>query len=167
VSDLGRFVDGDTAHLQRLVSAPPELVWEYLTNSEALPEWLGHGEIAKEVGGKVMLRSGGPIIRGTVREFEPQQRLAYTWNVFMPMDDNPMAPESTLRFVLEPHGQGTLLTVTQGPIAPEYRARTIAGWHVLLEILMASAAGEQAPDFMETYEAVAGDYELLYGQRQP
>ena len=166
MSDLGRYVDGDTAQFQRLLAAPPELVWEYLTNSEALPEWLGQGEIAPAVGGKVMLRSGGPIIRGTVLEFEPPHRLAYSWIVYMPMDDTPAAPESVLRFVLEPHEQGTVLTLSQGPIAPEYRARTIAGWHVLLDILVASVAGEQAPDFMETYESVSGDYELLYGAPQ-
>jgi uncharacterized protein YndB with AHSA1/START domain len=165
MSDLGRYRDGDTLHFERVLAGPPDLVWEYLTNSDALPEWLGNGEIAPEVGGKVMLRSGGPVIRGKVLEWEPQQRLAYTWIPFMPMEDTPAAPESTVRFVLAAHDSGTLLTMTQGPIPPEMRSRTIAGWHVLLEILSASVAGEAAPDFMETFESVAGDYEMLYGER--
>jgi uncharacterized protein YndB with AHSA1/START domain len=165
VSDLGRYRDGDTLHFERPLAGPPELVWEYLTNSEALPEWLGPGEIAADVGGKVMLRSGGPVIRGTVLEREPGVRLAYSWIPFMPMMDEPAAPESTVRFVLAPHEDGTLLTMTQGPIPDEMRARTIAGWHVLLEILAASVAGEPPPDFMEVFQSVAGDYELLYGQK--
>ena len=164
MNELGRYVDGDTVKFRRLLAAPPEVVWEYLTNSDALPEWLGQGEIARDVGGKVMLRSGGPIIRGVVQEYEPASRLAYTWNVFMPMLDEPLAAESVLRFELAPHEEGTALTMTQGPIAPEFRSRTIAGWHVMLEILAAAIAGEPPPDFMETYQSVAGDYELLYGQ---
>ena len=165
MNELGRYVDGDTVKFRRLLPAPPDVVWEYLTNSEALPEWIGHGEIAREVGGKVMLRSGGPIIRGVVQEYEAPSRLAYSWIVYMPMDDTPVAPEAVLRFTLEPHDEGTAVTMTQGPIAPEYRSRTIAGWHVMLDILAAAIAGEPSPDFMETYQSIAGDYELLYGQQ--
>jgi uncharacterized protein YndB with AHSA1/START domain len=161
--DLGRFIDGDTVRFDVLLRGAPELVWEYLTNSEALPGWLGDGQIAAEVGGKIVLRSGGPVIRGTVQEIEKPRRLAYTWNVFMPGEEHPAGPESVLRFALQPHEEGTVLTLTQGPIDPEYRSRTIAGWHALLEILGAQLADEPPPDFMETFQRVHPDYETLYG----
>src|SRR3954470_10185122 len=110
MSDLGRYRDGDTLHFERVLAGPPDLVWEYLTNSEALPEWLGAGEITPGVGGKVMLRSGGPIVRGKVLEWQPQQRLAYSWIPYMPMADEPAAPESVVTFTLAPQNEGTLLT---------------------------------------------------------
>jgi uncharacterized protein YndB with AHSA1/START domain len=163
MDELGRFIDGNIAEFRTLMPAAPELVWEYLTNPEALPEWLGQGQIAPEVGGKVVLRSGGPVIRGTVVEIEKPKTLAYTWNVYMPGEENPAAGESLLRFALAPHEKGTVLTLSHGPIDPEYRPRTIAGWHALLEILEANLAEEPPPDFMDIFHRVHPDYEKLYG----
>jgi uncharacterized protein YndB with AHSA1/START domain len=162
VDELGRFIDGNTAHFKVLLAGSPELVWEYLTNPEALPEWLGNGQIASEVGGKVVLRSGGPVIRGTVREIEQPYRLAYSWNVYMPGEENPASSESVLAFTLAPHEEGTLLTLDHGPIDPEYRSRTIAGWHALLEILGANLSEQPPPDFVESFQRVFPDYEKLY-----
>jgi uncharacterized protein YndB with AHSA1/START domain len=161
--DLGRFIEGDTVRFDVKLAGPAELVWEYLTNPEALPTWLGDGQVASEVGGKVVLRSGGPVIRGAVKEIEKPRRLAYTWNVYMPGEEHPVGAESVLRFEVQPVEEGTLLTLTHGPIDPEYRSRTIAGWHALLAILGAHLAEEEPPDFMETFQSVHPDYETLYG----
>jgi uncharacterized protein YndB with AHSA1/START domain len=162
LDELGRYIDGTVAEFRLLLPAPPELVWEYLTNSDALPEWLGDGKIGCEVGASVVLRSGGPVIRGTILEIDKPSRLAYSWNVYMPGDEHPAAPESTLSFELEPHADGTVLRMSNGPILPEYRARTIAGWHALLELLEASLADQPRPDFMESFQRVYPDYEKLY-----
>ena len=45
-------------------------MWDYLTDPDLFSEWLGSGQIACEVGGKVELRSGGPVIRGKVAACE-------------------------------------------------------------------------------------------------
>ncbi len=158
---MGGFVGGDTVRFERVLAAPIERVWDYLTNSELLPEWLGNGEIAAEVGGRIELRSGGPIIRGKVVSRAPPRSLSYTWLPFIPGEETPMSGESTLAFALDARGEATALVLTQGPIAPEYLSRTAAGWHGLLDILGAQIAGEPPPDFVDTFHRVLPEYEKL------
>jgi hypothetical protein len=70
-----------------------------------------------------------------------------------------MAEESIVTFALEARGGDTVLVLTQGPIAPEYRSRTAAGWHGLLDILAAQLTGEPPPDFVDTFHRVLPEYE--------
>lgn len=161
MNGFGAYVSGDAVRFERLLPAPPEQVWAYLTESELLSEWLGNGEIAREVGGKVELRSGGPVIRGTVLECATPRLLSYTWNVYMPGGEAPAAAESVLRFELTARGNETALALTHGPIAAVYRSRTAAGWHALLDILAARLSDEMPPDFVETFHRVHPDYEKL------
>ena len=53
-----------------------------LTDTQRLPGWYGDGAIEPQVGGKVELMGGH--IRGTVTQWQPSRKLAYTWNVFTP-----------------------------------------------------------------------------------
>ena len=154
-------ISGDTVRFVRVLPAPAALVWDYLTNSQLLPEWLGNGEITLEIGGRIELRSGGPVIRGKVLACEPLRLLTYTWLPIIPGEETPMAAESTLSFVLEARGDGTQLVLIQAPIAPEYVSRSAAGWHGLLDLLAAQIAGEPPPDFVDTFHRVLPEYERL------
>jgi len=162
MTEFGRFIDGDRFCFECSLCASPAQVWDYLTQSELLSGWLGDGEIANEAGGRMVLRTGmgGPTIQGTVLTCEPPRVLSYTWNVTLFGQDELMGPEATVRFELELRGEETLLTLTHGPIAQEYKSRTGAGWHALLEILRANIAGEPS-DFTAIANAVGPEYEKL------
>ncbi len=162
MDDLGEFDAAGTVRFQRLLSAPPERVWEYLTEAELLPEWLGNGYISEEIGGKIELRSGGPVVRGIVLAREPLKHLSYSWIVYMLGDDVPAVTEAIINFDLEPVDEGTRLTLTQGPIDPEYRARAAGGWHALLAVLQGALSEDSSADFMETFQRVYPEYEKRY-----
>ena len=158
---LGALVGGDTVRFTRVLKAPIATVWDYLINPELLPEWLGNGEIALEVGGPVRLRSGGPFIEGKVLAYEPPRLLSYTWLPFVPGEQMPMTGESVLSFALEARGETTELVLAQGPIAPELLSRSAAGWHGLLDILEALLTGVPSPDLYDTFHRVLAEYEKL------
>ena len=160
MGEIGIFDDLGTVRFQRLMPVPAEQVWAYLTETDLLSEWLGGGEIAAEIGGKIELRSGGPVIRGIVLVREDNKHLSYSWNAYMPMSDEPVASEAILSFDLGSTEGGTLLSMSLGPIDLSLRSVTAAGWHGLLDILRAGLAGEEAPDFMETVERVLPAYEM-------
>ena len=162
MSPLGT-IEGNHVRFERLLEAPPAEVWDYLTDSERRSEWFGAGEIEAKIGGKVFLRPGGPVIRGTVLECDPPKRIAFTWNVYMIASDDRITPESVMRFELEERDGKTGLIMSQGPVEPEMLSTTAAGWHTILDILAAHVADEIPPDFMDVYNSVAAEYEKAAG----
>ena len=165
MSDLGAFISdddgGESVRFERRLAAVPERVWDYLTESELMSEWLGAGEIEAKVGGKVFLRSGGPVIRGTVQVCNPPRALSYSWNVLMLGTEAPVTIEAILRFELTEREGGTDLVVTHGPVEEQFRAPTAAGWHAILDILSAHVAETAPPDFMNVFERVSAEYEKM------
>jgi len=159
VNSFGEFLPGDSLRFERVLAAPPERVWEFLTLSDYLPAWLGDGEIDAREGGNVFLRSGGPVIRGTVRIAEPPTKLSYTWNVLMLGEETPLTIEATLDYTLAEEDGQTRLVLTIGPIEPDFRGRSGAGWHAILDILAAHIAGAEPPDFMALFQEVYPEYE--------
>ena len=162
MSPLGT-IDDENVRFERLLAASPSEVWAYLTDSGLLSEWLGAGEIEAKPGGKVFLRPGGPVIRGTVLECEAPRLISFTWNVYMIDSDDPITPESVLRFELAERDGKTALRLSQGPVVPAMLSTTAAGWHTILDILAAHVAGEVPPDFMDVYNSVAPEYEKAAG----
>jgi uncharacterized protein YndB with AHSA1/START domain len=161
--EFGVFVSGgaggDSVRFERTLKASPERVWEYLTDSDLLAEWLGAGEIETKIGGKVFLRSGGPVIRGTVKTCDPPRALSYSWNVLMLGTEQPVTIEAILGFELSENEGNTNLILSHGPVEPQFRGTSAAGWHTILDILSAHVADETPPDFMEIYQRVAPEYE--------
>jgi uncharacterized protein YndB with AHSA1/START domain len=162
MTPLGEFAEGGVRFVRRLAAAP-EQVWAYLTESGLIAEWLGHGEIADHVGGPVELRSGGPVIRGTVEIHDRPHALAYGWTVFIPGLEQQIGLPSRVSFALAPEGGETALTLVQAPIDPELLLPSAAGWHALLDMLAASLAGEPAPDFMAVASEVQAAYAAALG----
>ena len=92
------------------IAAPANAVWESLTQSELMEEWMGEPEMAIEV--ETDWTVGGPIVvrgfhhvpfenTGAVLEFEPVTRLAYTH--LSSLSRLPDVPENytTLEFTIE------------------------------------------------------------------
>ncbi len=159
MSSYGILVDGENVRFERTLEALPERVWEYLTDSELLSQWLGAGEIEPKLGGKVFLRSGGPVIRGTVKIYDPPRALSYSWNVLMLGEETPVTIEAILGFALTEQDGKTALTLTHGPVESQFRVPTAAGWHAILDILSAHVARNDPPDFMDVYRRVSAEYE--------
>lgn len=126
---------------QRLLPGPVERVWEFLTQSEHLPGWVGAGRIEPRVGGEVRIADGH--ITGVVTQWKPPHLLTLTWNVLLPGERTSTYPESYVTFELQASGAEVLLTLIHRPILPGLEAQTLMGWHTLLELLGGTIRGEQ------------------------
>jgi uncharacterized protein YndB with AHSA1/START domain len=143
-----QFSKAAMVRFERTLPGPIERVWEFLTNTERLPGWFGHGTIEHREGGAVTLMGGH--IRGVVTQWKPPRILAYTWNVFSPGEAESRYPESYLTFALEPRGNQVLLTLTHVPILERFERQNAMGWHTFLDILEAAITGQQ-DEARETY----------------
>ena len=92
-----------------VVPAPPDEVWEALTEPDRLEEWFAtEVELDAQPGGEGVFRWGdGEERRATVREAEPEERLVLDWD-----DGGEVVIE------LEPAEGGTLLRVRE--TSPEW-----------------------------------------------
>jgi uncharacterized protein YndB with AHSA1/START domain len=117
---------------ERHLAHPPERVWRAITDPKELGAWFPdtiEGEFGPgaEVRFPKFVEMGLPSV-GKVTEFDPPRLLAYTWG------------PSTLRFELEPDGDGCRLTFTD-TVPREETAKNAAGWEVCLTDLEATLAG--------------------------
>jgi uncharacterized protein YndB with AHSA1/START domain len=153
----GQIVEEAAVVFERALSAPPEKVWAFLTETPHLTEWYGEGVIEPREGGKVELMSGH--IRGVVTGWRPGQFLAYTWNVFSPGETVSRWPVSYLEFALAGEGAVTKLALTHRPIPTAMQPQTMMGWHTFLDMMGAAARGEivgAMPEHMQKNAALYG-----------
>jgi uncharacterized protein YndB with AHSA1/START domain len=118
---------------ERRLAHPPERVWRAITEPEELAAWFPdtiEGEFAPdaEVTFPKFVEMGLPST-GKITEFEPPRLLAFAWG------------PSTLRFELEPDGDGCRLVFTDS-LPREESAKNAAGWEVCLADLESRLAGE-------------------------
>jgi uncharacterized protein YndB with AHSA1/START domain len=117
---------------ERRLGHPPERVWRAITDPQELAAWFPdtiEGEFGPgaEVRFPKFERMGLPAM-GKVTEFDPPRLLAYTWG------------QSTLRFKLEPDGDGCRL-IFMDTLPRADSAKNAAGWEVCLDGLETSLAG--------------------------
>lgn len=143
---------------ERLLPGPIERVWDFLTQTELLPAWFGNGTIEPRVGGEVSLMDGH--IRGTVTQWQPPNKLVYTWNVFSPGEKTSAYPESYLTLELQPEGEQVRLTLTHIPIPEPFQKQTMMGWHTFLDIVEAGVRGEEPQSRDAYFEANARLYDV-------
>lgn len=111
-------VETETQRVEReaVLDAPPEEVWESLTDDERLGEWLAEeAQIEPFEGGEVTVReAGGAERHGTVETVIERERLAFTWA-------RPGEAPSRVEFEIEAVPAGTRLRVIEtgrtGPAA--------------------------------------------------
>src|SRR3954471_24441210 len=119
---------------ERRLAHPPERVWRAITEPEELAAWFPdtiEGEFGPgaEVRFPKFVEMGLPAV-GRVTDFDPPRLLAFSWG------------PSSLRFELEPDGDGTRLAFTD--ILPrEEAAKNAAGWEVCLDDLESSLSGAE------------------------
>jgi len=130
-----QFTHAHMVRFERAIEAGPEAVWAVLTDTARLPGWYGEGRIEGRVGGAVSLMDGH--IKGTVTQWEPRSKLAYTWNVFAPGQTRSDFPESYLTLELD----GGKLTLTHLPVLEAFVKLNAMGWHTFLDMVDAAARG--------------------------
>ncbi len=135
MSHDAQFTHAHMVRFERHLDAPSPEIWAVLTDTERLPGWYGEGVIEPRVGGKVQLMGGH--IRGTVTQWLPPRKLAYTWNVFMPGQEISDFPESYLTLDF---GDGTL-TLTHLPVLDAFVKPNAMGWHTYLDMVEAALHG--------------------------
>jgi uncharacterized protein YndB with AHSA1/START domain len=140
MSDDGQLGRAAMVRFERLLPGPIERVWDFLTDPARLPGWFGDGTIEPRAGGVVRLMGGH--VRGIVTQWQPPRRLAYTWNVFGPAQEESPYPESHLTIALEPRGDHVLLTLTHLPVLERFEKQNAMGWHTFLDMLGAALRGE-------------------------
>ncbi len=162
INELGKIVDNSTVRFERVLPAPIEKVWQYLTSSECLPEWLAEGSIDQRFGGKVKLnfdveavpeRAGkGEVIEGAVTFIDPLRALAYSWGT--PGSDE----TSNVSMQVTSEGDKTALVLTHTQLPAEAMAEVMAGWHAHLDVLKARLADVTPPDFRKRFKEVLQTY---------
>ena len=130
------------AHMVRFdwpLVGTPDTVWAVLTDTKRLPAWYGDGVLEGKVGGAVRLTGGH--IRGTVTQWQPPRKLAYSWNVFGTGEETSPYPESYLTLELSPQANGTLLTLVHLPVLERFAKVNAMGWHTYLDMVDAAVRG--------------------------
>jgi uncharacterized protein YndB with AHSA1/START domain len=103
-----------------VIEASRIAVWEYLTRTERMREWLGDPTMSAEV--ETTWQVGSPIVirgihhkrfenAGVVLSFEPLRELSYTHLSSLSRLPETAGSYTTLTFTLEPVGHHTALTL--------------------------------------------------------
>lgn len=103
------------------LKAPVSRVWHALTDHEAFGAWFqvklaGPFEPGREAIGRITHPGFEHVTwRAVVKEMVPERLFSLTWHPFAvdPEVDYASEPQTLIEFRLEPHGDGTLLTLTE------------------------------------------------------
>jgi uncharacterized protein YndB with AHSA1/START domain len=151
--------DGESYVLrfERVLPHPIDRVWQAITEPAGLAAWFPHSvELELRVGGKVvfitdpdfdvdpeLLASSGEVV-----ELDPNRRFAFTWG------------NDLLRFELSPTTGGCRLVFTHRLPHRAAVNRTLSGWSVCLDGLVASLGGEpnQSPGWRHYYDRYSATY---------
>jgi uncharacterized protein YndB with AHSA1/START domain len=136
-------------HVQRVIGAPIEEVFDALTDPAAMAEWFspeGHARVEAEphVGGRFMVVMVGRDVeiehRGTFLEIDPPRRLVFTWSSrFTDGRDSQVAIDLT------PTGDGTRLSLVHRLLTAEQAASHAGGWTRILDRLADRVAAHSTP----------------------
>lgn len=118
----------DPIVIERLIAAPPSVVYSYLTNSEKWARWQGVDAVVRPVGGGelTIVMPHGTSARGEFVELEPDRRVVFTWGWV----DHPEIPPGSTTVEIELVGAegGTRLRLTHHGLPPDEVPIHTAGW---------------------------------------
>ena len=143
---LGAFERHDDVidvRFERHYPRPVETVWRALTEPERLADWMGVCEMEPFVGGRVQLmKDTAHPMQGEVLVWEPPRVLEFSWT-------NTHAPNSVVRYELEPAEGGTRLVFTHLSMPYENSALMLPGWHDFFARLGFALGGTAPPGTMD------------------
>jgi uncharacterized protein YndB with AHSA1/START domain len=121
----------------RRLPHPPQKVWRALTEPDDLAAWFPSAIEGERAAGAplrfVFRHNEGPSTDGQMLAYDPPSLLEFRWG------------EETLRFELQPDGDGTLLRFLNTFDGLGKAARDAAGWHSCLDQLAYHLGGETPP----------------------
>jgi uncharacterized protein YndB with AHSA1/START domain len=128
------------------IAAAPEIVFAYFTDPVRMVEWFGtQATLDPRPGGACRIRTaGGAVMAGTYVEVDPPRRIVFTWG-FEPEVFATPAASTTVEVTLTPDGDGTVLHLAHGGIAPDGVPFHRAGWTHYLARLADAARGAPPP----------------------
>jgi uncharacterized protein YndB with AHSA1/START domain len=97
---------------------PVEKIWEALTRTDALAEWLMAGHFSPEEGAEFRLEEPGLQVFGEVCRVVPNKKLSYTWVAHRDDDDDVAGTTSLITWTLTPVSGGTRLQMEQELLEP-------------------------------------------------
>ena len=148
---------------ERVLAAPVDTVWRYLTDPDLRTRWFMGGELEPQVGGKMHFvfdhdtlsdgdapmperyaKNKGKTWFETITVYDPPHRLAYSW-------DNGDA--GTVTFTLEPEGedQTRLVLHHTGLRGPSDAKNFGGGWGSHLAVLEKRIKGERVENFWDLH----------------
>jgi uncharacterized protein YndB with AHSA1/START domain len=133
--------------VERLIDAPPAVVYSYLTESEKWVRWQGtKAVLVPEPGGRFALEMAtGSSALGEFVELEPDRRVVFTWG----WEGHPEVPPGStiVEIDLAAEGTGTRLTLTHRGLPPEEIAIHTSGWaHYTTRLVLLAEGGDPGPD---------------------
>jgi len=167
-SAYGTLTEPTTVKIQRLLPGPIERVWSYLTQSELRRQWLAAGTMENAAGTDVEFvwrneeLSDPPSQRpegfpeehrmtSQIVEFDPPHKLVITWQ-----------GSGNVAFDLKRQGDDVLLTLLHERLPNRKTLLMVsAGWHMHLDLLVASMTGAQRLDFWEGWGRLHKEYDEL------
>ena len=177
MSDYGIVTESGAVRFQRLLPAPIERVWAYLTDPELRGAWFASGGMELRPGGRVTLvfrnstlapegeetpeayrKYEGMESHGRVIACDPPRRLVHSWGE----DDG---TDTEVEYELEPRGGETLLTLTHRRLASRAAMLDVSGgWHLHLDALEDVLAGRGRRPFWSRQDALTREYDARIGE---
>jgi uncharacterized protein YndB with AHSA1/START domain len=121
------------------IAAPPETVFEFLTEARLMAHWLGSfPQLDPQPGGVFQVEvSAGNIARGEYAEVVPFRRVAFTWGwLSLQPDLATLQPGASLVEIdLEPHNGGTRLRLRHSRLPDGLRPIHSERWSAYLDRL--------------------------------
>jgi uncharacterized protein YndB with AHSA1/START domain len=162
----GTLIEPTTLKIQRLLPGPVERIWGYLTDSDLRRKWLAAGAMDMKVGAPFELvwrnneltdppgkRPAGfgdeHRMQSRITELDPLRKISFTWD-----------GSGDVSFELEARGEKVLLTVTHRRLANrETMLKVGPGWHMHLDVLVASVTGKKSEPFWDGWLRLQKEYE--------
>jgi uncharacterized protein YndB with AHSA1/START domain len=136
MDEYGVATDKTTVHMQKLLPASVDVVWEYLTQSDKRATWLASGDMGLHIGGQADLCFN----------------FKNTWN-------EREGRSSEVRFELKAQGDKTLLTLTHSRLPDRNEMVSVSsGWHIHLGILEDRLNQQQPRPFWATHARLEAEY---------
>lgn len=136
---------GDPIVLERVIGAPPAVVYAYLTEADKWVLWQGTAAtLDPRPGGTLVISmDNGMEVHGEFVELEPGRRVVFTWGWKGHAEVPPGS--STVEIVLVATSTGTHLTLTHSGLPDGEIPAHTAGWEMHLPLLGEAAEVPRGP----------------------
>ena len=171
--DYATILEPGAIRFERLLPAPIERVWSYLTESDKRAKWLASGEMEPRVGALLKLKfvhsslssktapvpeqyknmEEGQVTEHTVTRFEPPRVLGLSWG-------SGKDGSSEVTFELTPEGDKVRLILTHRRLRDRKAMLAVGpGWHAHLAVLVSRLEGREPEAFWATFTEAKRKYE--------